>query len=90
MLNKEWSENSTIKLYSPSIFKIRTNLLYDEKDEVRNDINMLISDIEGKSGNNTETTILIRSFECMLRLFRVFCNDYGGIDLSTSESLAKS
>lgn len=89
LLNKEWSENSTIKLYSPSIFKIRTNLLYDEKDEVRNDINMLISDIEGKSGNNTETTILIRSFECMLRLFRVFCNDYGGIDLSTSESLAK-
>ena len=89
LLNKEWSENSTIKLYSPSIFKIRSNLLYDEKDEVRNDINILISDVEEKSGNDTETTVLLRSFECMLRLFRVFCNDYGGIDLNTSEALAQ-
>ena len=55
LLNKEWAENSIIKLYSPSIFKIRSNLLYDEKDEVRNDINMLISDVEGKAGNDTET-----------------------------------
>lgn len=90
LLNKEWAENSTIKLYSPSIFKIRTNLLFDEKDEVRDDINTLISDFEMEAVQNINQVELIKSFECVLRLFRVYCNDFGGIDLLEAEKIAQN
>lgn len=90
LMNKEWAENSVVKLYSPSIFKIRTNLLFDEKDEVREDINYLIKNFEEKNEINSDDVILMKSFECMLRLFKVYCNDYGGNDLLTAESIAKS
>ena len=33
LINNEWSKNSIINSFAPSILKIRTNLLYDEKDE---------------------------------------------------------
>lgn len=90
LLNKEWAENSFIKLYSPSILKIRTNLLFDEKDEVRDDINTLISAFEKEDKQNIKQVELMKSFECVLRLFRVYCNDFGGIDLLKSEEIAKN
>lgn len=31
LLNKEWAENSIVKLYAPRILKYRANLLCDEK-----------------------------------------------------------
>lgn len=89
LLNEEWAENSLIKLYSPSIFKIRTNLLFDEKDEVREDINTLLSDFDEKALESFDQSTLLKSFECMLRLFRVYCNDFGGNDLLQSEKIAK-
>lgn len=90
LLNQEWADNSTIKLYSPSIFKIRTNLLFDEKDEVREDINILLSDFKERTAEDSAQTALLKSFECILRLFKVYCNDSGGMDLSKSEEIAKN
>lgn len=90
LLNPEWAENSAIKLYSPSIFKIRTNLLFDEKDEVREDINVLLSNFEDKEVANADQSVILKSFECVLRLFRVYCNDSGGIDLAESEKIAQN
>lgn len=90
LLNEEWAENSIIKLYSPSIFKIRSNLLFDEKDEIRGDINTLILDFEKKALENQNESVLLKSFECMLKLFRVYCNDFGGNDLIDSETIAKN
>lgn len=89
LLNKEWAENSLIRFYSPSICKIRTNLLFDEKDEVRGDINSLINEFEKIEVTDSNQINLIKSFECILRLFRVYCNDFGGKDLLEAERIAK-
>ena len=35
LINNEWSKNSIINSFAPSILKIRTNLLYDEKDDIK-------------------------------------------------------
>ena len=64
--------------------------MFDEKDEVREDINILISDFKDKSLEEQTKVALLKSFECMLRLFRVYCNDCGGMDLINSETIAKN
>lgn len=90
LLNDVWDNNNLLNKYSPSIFKIRTNLLYDEKNIVRDDINDIIQEIEYTQPESNDELLLIKSFECMCKLFRVYCNDYGGSDLHSSESIAKS
>ena len=91
LLNEEWAGNSTLKLYTPSMLKIRSNLLFDEKDEVRDDINNLITECKSKISNTSDSKelLLMKNFECILRLFRVYCNDFGGEDLKKSELFAK-
>lgn len=88
LLNEEWSENSIVRQFSPSIFKIRTNLLFDEKDEVRDDINELISNFNNRQNISSGELILMQNFECMAKLFRVYCNDAGGSDLEDALRLA--
>ena len=86
--NDEWSKNSILRSYGPSMFQIRSHLLYDEKDEVRNDILDLISKLECENTNSKDIT-LIKSFLCMTKLFHVYCNDRGGNALSDALALAK-
>ena len=45
LINTDWAGNSVIKKYSPLLLKIRTNLLYDEKAEVSDILNNLISEL---------------------------------------------
>lgn len=87
LLNNEWDENSLIKTYSPAIFRIRTKLINDEKFVVRDDIDAVLKMIEMEqlSGENQK---LLNSFHCMIRLFKVFCYDYGGNDLKIAQKIA--
>lgn len=89
LLNKEWAGNSIIKRYSPLLLKIRTNLLYDEKEEVSGPLNSLITELEGISSAQSNENKLIRSFECMARLNQVFCQDLGGDNLKIAYELAR-
>lgn len=89
LLNKDWSENSTLRYYSPSLLKIRTNLLYDEKDEVRDEINEIINLLENDHPENENSIKLLKCFECTAKLMRVFCNDTGSTDISDAYSIAK-
>lgn len=88
LLNKEWSNNSLIREYGPQILKIRTHLLFDEKQEVKEYINDLIDQVTNKAYSNLYEKTLLGSFKCILHLFRVFCNDYAGNDLETAYNLA--
>lgn len=90
LLNEEWAEKSIIKLYSPTIFKIRSNLIYEMKGNAAEDIEYLISMLQLVVDENDTDSKLIGSFLCMLKLFKVFCYDFGGEDIIEALSLAKS
>lgn len=89
LCNEEWAENSLIKLYSPSILQIRTNFLYQDKSLVRDDLTTLINEIDSREVQSEFDRKLLQSFQCILRLYRVFCNDGGKTDISEAYQLAK-
>ncbi len=89
LYNEAWSENSLVKLYAPSILQIRTNLLFRDKTIVRQDLNDIITAITDKTALSEIDNNLLRSFECILRLFRVFCNDGGVQDIDVAHTIAK-
>lgn len=89
LVNKEWAGNSVVKKYSPLLLKIRTNLLYDEKNEVADILNNLVNELEKNFPTDSNQNRLIRSFECMARLNQVYCQDYGGSNLKSALELAK-
>ncbi len=92
LLNKEWAADSIVKKYAPRLLKYRANLICDEK----NDIFTYLSDciLEMEQVLNSENvlsehdTILMKNFLCVAKIFRVFCNDYGGKDITDALSLA--
>lgn len=89
LYNEEWAENSIVKLYSPMILQMRTSLLFDDKTLVKKDLNNLINNINLENTDNEFDNKLLRSFECILKLFRLFCNDGGIKDINDSFSIAK-
>ena len=86
----DWENNPILYKYSPLIFKIRSNLLFDEKEEVRDDIAFLLTDLEHSHSEESNRDVLITSFLCMTKLFSVFCNDKGGKELDDALKLANS
>jgi tetratricopeptide (TPR) repeat protein len=90
LLNEEWAEDSVVKRFSPTIFKIRTSLLRDEKIEVQDDINDIIESLEnGTWDNYPNSDRLIPSMLCISKLFRIYCLDAGGDDIYDAWKLAK-
>lgn len=90
LYNEEWAGDSQAKLYGPTIMQIRTNLLFRDKTLVKEDLNRLIADIALKTDNNEYNQKLLKAFECILRIFRVFCNDGGVDDINEAWKIAKS
>lgn len=91
LLNEEWSNNSLLRYYSPLIFKIRSNLLFDEKTAAKDDISILINKLESSEDSSDDNSRkLLLSFKCMARLFRAYCNDNGEKDLPEALDIAKS
>lgn len=89
LINKEWAGDSVVKKYSPLLLKVRTNLLYDEKEEVADTLNNLIHELECLLPTESRENRLVRSFECMAKLNQVYCQDVGGQNLKTALELAK-
>ena len=53
-------------------------------------MNDLVTEISKVIGDSDYDNTLLRSFECMVRLFRVFCNDGGNQDIQKAYNLAKN
>lgn len=90
IFNSEWAENSIVKKYSPLLFKFRSNLLCDQKLSIRNELSVFISEISSLHSVDTKQEEILRSFECISKLFRVFCNDTGGTDIVDALSIANN
>lgn len=88
LLNKEWAENSIVKQYSPLVFKYRSNLICDKKESIRSDLSEFIEKISELHDENDEQEKILRSYECIAKLYRVFCNDFGGTDIIDAKNIA--
>ena len=86
LYNEEWAQNSNIRLYVPTIMQFRADMLFRDKTVLRDDLNKYIQ-IIGEN-NKTNPNNLLLSFECVLKLFRVFCNDGGSQDIQDSYNIA--
>jgi hypothetical protein len=90
LLNQNWSDNSLISKYSPILFQYRSKLLFDQKEEIKNDLSETINDISLYKASSDKDENILRSIECIAKLYRVFCNDYGGRDIIEAEKLART
>ena len=89
LYNKEWAENSLIRLYGPSILQIRSTFLTKDKTLVRSDLNKLIDTVQCEERSDDFNNKLLLSFECILKLYRLFCNDGGVSDINDAYRIAK-
>ncbi len=89
--NQEWAKDSKVKIYVPQLMKYRANLLCDEKNEIKNGLSLLILELEKELKSQKlmqHDIILLKNFLCVAKIFRVFCNDYGGKDITDALLLA--
>lgn len=89
LLNKEWAENSIIKLYAPRLLKYRANLLCDEKKEIKSYLDECIVQLEEHNVLSERENFLKNNFLCIAKLYRVFCNDSGKKDMCDAYNIAK-
>ena len=90
LLNQEWAGNSIIKMYAPTLLKYRSSLICDQKDEIRSEIKSFANSLSNSRGENDGQEMILRSFECILKLFQVFCNDIGGKDIIEAKKIAEN
>ena len=88
LLSSKWNENFIVKKYAPMVFKFRSNLLFDQKEEITKQLSSFTDEIINLHSEDDEDEQIYRSFECILRLFRVFCNDFGGNDILKAHKIA--
>ena len=90
LLNSNWVDNVIVSKFSPILFKYRSNLLLDQKEGIKTQLDMTLTNILRFKASNEKDNILLRNIECVARLYKVFCNDYGGQDIVEAKKLAFS
>lgn len=89
LYNEDWAENSLIRLYGPSILQMRSCFLTKDKTLVRNDLNKLIDKVHSEKSSIDFDNKILLTFECILKLYRLFCN-YGGVsDINDAYEIAQ-
>lgn len=86
----EWVTNPIISEFSPLLFRYRSSLLMDQKEDILPHINRTIYGITQYGTGSEKDSILLRNIECVARMYRVFCNDNGGTDILEAKKLAAS
>ena len=86
--NKEWANNEIISHYAPTLLKIRSALLFDYKNEIRQELNDLITTLMICEWQSSDSQKIVDCILCIAKLFSVFCNDGGARDLLDARSLA--
>lgn len=82
LLNCNWGEESFIKAITPYFFKVRTNLLYDEKQEALTDVNYILNRITMERNTPNNNTSILSGLEIIAKLNRIYCRDQAGADIS--------
>lgn len=90
LTNTDWVDNPVVSEFSPLLFRYRSNLLMDQKEEISFELNKTLYDIIQYKASNEKDNTILRNIECVARLYRVFCNDNGGKDIIEARNLATS
>lgn len=90
LMNEEWAGNSQIKTYMPSLLGIRSNLIMDEKNDVRQELQLVGKQIDQELAISATKDNILQCFQCIAKLMLVFCNDAGGQDIKDAYQLAKA
>lgn len=90
LLNSNWGEENFIKSITPYFFKVRTNLLYDEKEEALTDINYILNRIIMERSMPNNNSSILSSLEIIAKLNRIYCCDQAGSDISDVLELQRS
>lgn len=88
--NTDWVDNPIVSQFSPLLFRYRSNLLMDQKEDIKLQLDKTLLDIIESKPTNDRDNILLNNMECVARLYRVFCNDNGGKDILRARELASS
>lgn len=89
LLNDDWAKHSIVRYFSPLMFKIRTCLMHDEKENVRADINALIKGLDETHKEWNEKEEITSAFKCMAMIYKVYCNDAAGHEMQRALKLAE-
>lgn len=84
----DWVDNPIVSEFSPLLFRYRSSLLMDQKEDILPHLNRTLYDITQAEARTEKDRILLRNMECVARLYRVFCNDSGGMDILEARGLA--
>lgn len=85
-----WVSNPIVSEFSPLLFRYRSSLLMDQKEDILPHLNKTIYDITQHYTGTEKDSILLKNMECVARMYRVFCNDSGGTDILKARELAAS
>lgn len=88
LTGKDWVENPIVSEFSPTLFRYRSSLLMDQKENIRSHLNKTLWDISKYEARNENDSLLLKNIECIALLYRVFCNDSGGTDILSARKLA--
>ncbi len=83
-----WVNNPIVSEFSPLLFRYRSSLLMDQKEDVQPLLNRTLYYITQYEAKSEKDSILLKNMECVARLYRVFCNDNGGTDILKAQNLA--
>lgn len=89
LMNEEWADNSQIKTYMPFMLGIRSNLIMDEKEDVRKDLLKIEDRLKQELTVPQSNDSILQFFRCIANLMLVFCNDAGGQNITSAYQLAK-
>ena len=90
LLNSDWGEETFIKSITPYFFKVRTNLLYDEKEEALTDVNYILNRIRMERSIQNNNSSILNSLEIIAKLNRIYCYDQAGTDMADVLELQRS
>lgn len=88
LTSTDWVDNAVVSEFSPLLFRYRSSLLMDQKEDIRPLLNRTLYEIAQYQVSSEKDSVLLKNMECVARLYRVFCNDSGGSDILEARSLA--
>lgn len=88
LLNQEYETKNVINLYSAQLFRVRTNLIFDKKAIIKNELNKIINELVVLNCYDESEQIIRNCYLCISLLFRVFCNDGGTKDIIEANNIA--
>ena len=88
IFDKKTEENDIVKKYMYDLLMIRSDLIYDRKDFVRKDISDLSRKINQEHSQNSEDNQIILLLKCIINIYKIYCNDYGGKEIFEAFKIA--